>query len=77
MDVLFNEGGSRWYKVKVVFANADEQTGAIRLSVNTDLVQANSVKEALEHFERMLNFVDYEIHSIIETPILDVFAHKK
>ena len=74
-DVFYNEGGDRWYKVKVNFITIDEKTGAEKKSPNYMLVQAVGFKEAMDTFlEGMKDtMADYEIFSITETALMDVF----
>lgn len=76
MDVFFKEDADRWYKVKSAFITIDEKTAAEKRSNNFFLVQAGSLKEALQNFEDCMKgtLADYEIVAITETPILDVFT---
>lgn len=74
-DIFYKEGGDRWYKVKVNFITIDEKTGAEKKSPNYMLVQAVGFKEAMDTFlEGMKDtMADYEIFSITETALMDVF----
>lgn len=72
---VFRGNGDWWYKVKVNFITVDEKTGAEKKVPYYYLVQAPDLKSAYDSFvEKMRNTVDdYEVHSIIETKIMDVF----
>ncbi|MDD7343317.1 MAG: DUF4494 domain-containing protein [Bacteroidales bacterium] len=73
-DVFYNEGGDRWYKVKINMITIDEKTGAEKKTGSFALVQAGEFKEALDVFLQGMKDVmfDYEIASITETPLMDV-----
>ncbi|MBQ1611029.1 MAG: DUF4494 domain-containing protein [Muribaculaceae bacterium] len=75
-DVLYHEGGDRWYKVKINMITIDEKTAAEKKTPSLTLVQASTLEEALQVFLESMKGVafDYEIASVIETPLMDVFA---
>lgn len=75
---IFFDAGDRWYLVKVGFITIDEKTAAEKRSASLILVQASNFKEALEHFEKGMkgSAADYEIISISETPLMDVYTMK-
>ena len=74
-EISFNEGGDRWYLVKVAFIMIDEKTGAEKRSITQILVQAIGFKEAYDNFLAYMkgSAADYEIVSIAETPLMDVY----
>ena len=74
-DIFFHEGGDRWYKVKINMITIDEKTAAEKKTASFSLVQASELQEALNIFleEMKGTAFDYEIASIIETPLMDVF----
>ena len=74
-DIFYSEGGDRWYKVKINMITIDEKTAAEKKTPSNSLVQASSFKGALDTFlEGMKGTTfDYEIASIVETPLMDVF----
>ena len=76
IDVFYHQGGDRWYKVKTNFITIDEKTAAEKRTACFQLVQAGSVKEALDVFLAGMKdtMADYEIASIVETPLMDVFS---
>ena len=75
-DIFFHEGGDRWYKVKVNFITIDEKTAAEKRVASNSLVQASSLKEALDTFMKGMEGTtfDYEVAAITETPLMDVFT---
>ncbi len=75
---VFWQGGDRWYLVKVGFITIDEKTAAEKRSTSLILVQASNFKEAFEHFEEGMKgtMADYDILSITETPLMDVYKMK-
>ncbi len=75
---IFWLGGDRWYLVKVGFITIDEKTAAEKRSTSLILVQASNFKEALEHFDEGMKgtMADYDILSITETPLMDVYKMK-
>lgn len=70
-----SEGADRFYLVKVAFITIDEKTGVEKKSASLILVQAANFKGALENFLEGMKgtMADYEIQSITETPLLDVY----
>ena len=76
-EICPNENGDRWFKCKFVCATLDEDSGTERKSNAYVLVQANDVKDAYETLEASLTDTvgNYEIPSVVESPILDVFPY--
>ena len=77
-EIFFFEGGDRWYLVKVGFITIDEKTAAEKRSNSLILVQASNFKEAYDNFVKGMagTMADYEIVSITETPLMDVYKMK-
>ncbi len=79
-EVFFSEDTSadKYYKVKVAFISINEKTLAEKRSNTTYLVQAKNLVNALNNFQAGMKgtMADYEIVSISETAIIDVFANK-
>ena len=75
-DVFYHEGGDRWYKVKTNFITIDEKTAVEKKTATFQLVQASNFKEALDVFMEGMKgtMADFEIASITETALMDVFA---
>lgn len=74
-EIFRNETGDRFYLVKVMFITIDEKTAVEKKSASLILVQASDFAEALQNFQNGMKdtMADYEIASIVETPLLDVF----
>lgn len=75
-DVLYHEGGDRWYKVKINMITIDEKTSAEKRSASFSLVQASEFKLALDYFLEAMKSVlfDFEIVNITEMAYIDVFG---
>ena len=75
-DVFYHEGGDRWYKVKTNVITIDEKTAVEKKTATFQLVQASNFKEALDVFMEGMKgtMADFEIASITETALMDVFA---
>lgn len=75
-EIFWDEAdGDRWYKVKVNFIIIDEKTAVEKKTANIIMVQANGFKAACDNFMQGMKgtMADFEIASITETAILDVF----
>lgn len=77
-EIAFNEGGDKWFLVKVGFIMIDEKSGAEKRSVSQTLVQATDFKNAYDNFIEFMkgSAADYDIVSISETPLMDVYRMK-
>lgn len=75
-EVFFKEGGDRWYLVKVNFITLDEKTGAEKKTMSQILVQASDFDSAVANFKEGMTgtLSDFEIASVAETMIMDVFT---
>ena len=74
-EIFFNDDGDRYYMVKVNMIVIDEKSGAEKKVANFILVQASDFEDALKKFLKGMEgtLSDFEIVSISETPIMDVF----
>ncbi len=74
-EIFFNEDGDRYYQVKVNFITIDEKSGAEKKTATLILVQASDFEDALKKFQAGMEGTlgDYEIASITETMLMDVF----
>ena len=75
-EIFFNEGGDRWYLVKVAFVTLDEKSGTEKKSVSQILVQAFDFDSAVANFKKGMEgtLADFEIQSVSETLIMDVYT---
>lgn len=76
-EIFWDETADKWFKVKTNFITIDEKTAIEKKSASFMLVQASEFKDALENFmENMKGTLsDFEIASIVETPIMDVYKY--
>ncbi|MCO5259442.1 MAG: DUF4494 domain-containing protein [Crocinitomicaceae bacterium] len=74
-DIFAFEGSDYWWKCKILLETADIDSEKSKKVTQTFLVSADSAKQAFEHLGESLStlMVDFEITSIMATPILDVF----
>lgn len=77
-EIFRDDMGDKWYLVKVAFITIDEKTAVEKRSVSQILVQANDFANAVENFNDGMKdtLADFEIVSVAETPIIDVFNAK-
>ena len=78
INELFESNGDKWYRSKVYFISLDEEKGIEKRTACTMMVQADSVKDALDVLEAGMKgtMADYEVAGINETMILDVYKYK-
>lgn len=74
-EIFWDETGDRYYMVKVMFVTIDEKTAVEKKSASFILVQASDFKGAVENFMNGMKgtMADFEIASITETALMDVF----
>ena len=67
----------KWYKAKLQFLTIDEKTEKEKRTTVTYLVQAASLNGAVKNIEDVMGStaIDYDLVSINETQIMDVFEH--
>ena len=77
-EIFYDEGGDRWYMVKLAFITIDEKSGVEKKTNSLILVQATDFRNAVENFTKGMadTMADYEIVSIAETPLMDVYRAK-
>ena len=76
-ELFWNEKADKWFKIKVNFIVLDEEKGVEKKVANYMLVQANDLKEARELLVEGMkgSQADWEIASISETKIIDVYKY--
>ena len=78
-EIFFDdrESADKYYKAKLDFITIDEKTEKEKKSTVTYLVQAASLDEAKKNINEVMGttMIDYDIQSIAETKIIDVFEH--
>ncbi len=77
-EIFWDDSADKWYLVKVAFITIDEKTAVEKKSVSLILVAANDFRGALDSFMDGMKdtMADFEIVSIAETPIMDVYRMK-
>lgn len=78
--IFFNEDTSadKYYKIKAAFIFINERTFAEKRSNTNFLVKAKNLVDALNRFQAGMKgtMADYEIVSVSETAIMDVYTYK-
>ena len=78
-EILFSDldDDDKWYKAKCQFITIDEKSEKEKRSNVTYLVQAKSLARALRYVDEAISksMLDYDIVSLSETKIIDVFEH--
>ena len=76
-EVRYNAEGDKWYNCKLVFITLDEKSGKEKKTNYNVLVQASSTEEGTKQVELLMqgSMQDWELKSITETNIMDVYAH--
>lgn len=66
-----------WFKARLAFITINEKDKEKRTYVNY-LIQAKSIERAKRYVDEVMGktMIDYELKSLSETKILDVFEHK-
>ena len=72
------ESADKWFKAKLVFMSLDEQSGKEKKSSHNILVQSADLRDAVKRIDEGMkgSMMDYEIASVTETPIMDVYHYK-
>lgn len=77
IDNVVAASGGTWYDCRVMFVDPDGETGAGKKMKTGIYVQGSCLENALKSLFEALKGVmaDYEIVSISETPVMDVFVY--
>ncbi len=77
-EIFWDDSADKWYLTKVAFITIDEKSGVEKKQTTMILVAANDFKGALDNFMEGMQgtMADFEIVSISETPIMDVYKVK-
>lgn len=75
-ELFLDESGDKWYRCKVNFVSFDEKKQIEKRIAQNMLVQAVDFKTALDNLLKGMKgtMADYEIASITETAIMDVYS---
>lgn len=76
-EMFFDENGDKWYKCKVNFITLDEKSGMEKKTASNMMVQAADLAQALTNLTQGMGgtLADYEVASIAETQIMDVYPY--
>lgn len=78
-EIFFSDldDDDKWYKAKLQIITIDEKSEKEKRSNVTYLVQAKSLARALRYVDEVMgkSMLDYDIVSLSETKIIDVFEH--
>ena len=77
-EIFWDDSADKWYHVKVNFITIDEKSAVEKKTTSHILVAATDFKGALDNFMEGMKgtMADYEIVSINETPLVDVYKVK-
>lgn len=72
-----DESADRWFRCKIVFITLDEKSGAEKRTSTNVLVQAADLRDAVKKLDEGMKgtMADYQIGSVAETTIMDVFRY--
>lgn len=80
-EIFFSDADSddKWYRAKLAFITIDEKTEKEKRSNVVYLMQAATLDKARQYIKDVMakTMIDYEVVSISETPIMDVFEKTK
>lgn len=76
-EIFFDETADKWFKCKLNFITLDEKSGMEKRTASYMLVQASDFSQALA---RLLDgmkgtLADYEVASIAETALIEVYQY--
>lgn len=77
-EIFWDDSADKWYLVKVAFITIDDKTAAEKKTTSLILVAASDFRGALDNFMEGMKstMADFEIVSIAETPLMDVYKVK-
>ena len=78
-DIFHYEDSDAWYKCKITYEGATEDSDKPKKVTQNFLITAHSVKEAYERMQESLStlMVDFMIPSITVSPIVDIFPYNE
>lgn len=74
-EIFWDDTADKWWLVKVAFITIDEKTAAEKKTTTLILTAADNIKQAYDNFMQGMQGTmgDFEIVSITETPLMDVY----
>lgn len=78
-ETILSENGNRYYNARLAFITLDEKSGSEKKTAVNMLVQASSLREAMDivEGEMVKTMIDYDFIGITETAIVDVFPYSE
>lgn len=78
-ELFFFEEGDRFFKSKVQYISLDEKSGTEKRTSVQMLIQASDMDQAIAVLKAGMKgtLADYQIASIAESPIVDVFPYEE
>lgn len=78
-DIFHYEDSDTWYKCKITYEGATEDSDKPKKVSQNFLISAHSVKDAFDRMHESLStmLVDFLIPSIIVSPIVDIFPYNE
>ena len=78
-EMFFHDDGDKWYRFKVNYITLDEEKGVEKKVPVAMMVQASEIGQALSRLHEGMkgSMADYEVVTIAETLIMDVFKYGK
>lgn len=76
-EIFPNDEGDRWFRCKVIFVTVDEVKATEKRVSSTILVFGTNIDNAWQHLKISLadTVSDYEVPTITETNIMDIFPY--
>ena len=73
------EAADKWFKCKLMFITLDEKSGAEKKTSTLILVQAADLRDAVKKLDEGMKgtISDYEIVSVSDTKIMDVYPYNR
>lgn len=67
-----------WFKARLAFITVDEKTNKEKRTYTNYLIQAKCIERAKRYVDEVMgeSIIDYELKSLSETKIFDVFEHE-
>lgn len=78
-EIMLDPQGDKWYKARVAFLTLDEKSGAEKKTFANIFVQAPDFECSVKNLKDGMSgtISDWEIYSIKESSVLDVFGIEK
>jgi hypothetical protein len=77
-ELFYNDEGDKWFRAKVSFITLDEEKGVEKRTSVFMMCQANDMEQAVAGIIKGMSgtMEDYEIFSVTQSDIVDVFKYE-